>query len=334
MSTIEHLFSFVEHNYNVVLTEHPFWSEIITKSDCTIRAVGDLEVALIKMYPQYLRRDAALAEVVDPLFMAMCMHAIKNVHPKFGLWSTNIMLFRTWVQEGARDISDSQAALLGNALLTLFNTIPITQHDIVGVVLRCEKLWPFLEHVILRVAKDANNTEYNQHLFQIAAFRYNPQDHDLQGRATCSQMYDYLCGANAQKEASFLGMRNILKGPHNNALAWHTALAVCDLKDPTIVGSWMKMSPTFSALRLDPKDQDAWRFWHLLSECTKGDGSGQELLAFLGEDKKDMASAFADGWSIVDALYEGDERYEQAACIMHNSNIKDAAVPLPENAIS
>ena len=122
-----------------------------------------------------------------------------------------------------------------------------------------------------------------------------------------------MCGADSHVKPTLCEMAPILSGPHNNPLAWHTALAVCAPEDPNAVGSWMQMSETFSSLRLDPKNQDAWQFWHLLRVCVKNDASGQELLSCLAETKHEMSSAFADGWTIVDALYEGDARYIQAA---------------------
>ena len=153
---------------------------------------------------------------------------------------------------------------------------------------------------------DATNPERNSYLFKIVTFRHNPQHRDL---------YDFLCGSDAQIDWPFQGRIHILKGPHNNALAWHTALAECSPHDPTISGNWIEMLPAFSALDLDPKDQDSWRFWHLLCNSTKGDESGRELLVALLETQNEMSSAFADAWSIVDALYKGNARYAYAAKI-------------------
>ena len=136
-----------------------------------------------------------------------------------------------------------------------------------------------------------------------------------------------MCSVNTHANFTLLDMRSILRGFHNNALAWHTALAVCDLKDPTMVGSWMKMSQTFSALDLDPKNQDAWKFWHLLSDCTKDDESGRNLLLCLAETQHEMASAFADGWGIVDALYDGNARYEQAVWMHDKKTVDMLALP-------
>ena len=127
--------------------------------------------------------------------------------------------------------------------------------------------------------------------------------------------YRCMCGKDNARKLSLIEMINRLTGLHHNALAWHTALAVCAKDDSTIVGSWMQMSEAFSSLPLDPKDQDAWHFWHLLSECTKDDESGRKLMSFLGETQNEMSQAFENIWPVVNTLESGLKRYTSAATI-------------------
>ena len=143
-------------------------------------------------------------------------------------------------------------------------------------------------------------------------------------------LYELMCGTYSDVKPTLVEMRRVLTGPHHNALAWHTALAVCAPEDPTLVGSWMQMLGTFSSLAFYPTNPEAWQFWHLLHECVKDDASGQELLSCLAETKHEMASAFTDAWTIVDALYQGSARYTEASRIYLNYAIDIPAVVLEE----
>ena len=181
------------------------------------------------------------------------------------------------------------------------------------MVQHSKALWSLFESDIMKVW--SNSDDLQSIALRLAVFRHAPHVLSFESNELSTEMYKSLCGSYAPGSPTLLGLRHILAGPHNNALAWHTALAECSPHDPTISGNWIEMLPAFSALDLDPKDQDSWRFWHLLCNSTKGDESGRELLVALLETQNEMSSAFADAWSIVDALYKGNARYAYAAKI-------------------
>ena len=190
------------------------------------------------------------------------------------------------------------------------------------MVQHSKALWSLFESDIMKVW--SNSDDLQSIALRLAVFRHAPHVLSFESNELSTEMYKSLCGSYAPGSPTLLGLRHILAGPHNNALAWHTALAECSPHDPTISGNWIEMLPAFSALDLDPKDQDSWRFWHLLCNSTKDDASGRNLLVALSEAKPLMSQAFASNWSIVDALYDSDDRYERASysvrpisCVKH-----------------
>ena len=310
------LTAFVQASYNVALEEHAFW-DIFSEHDGFYTTGKELfTTTLLSRYPQYVKEAPELAPLVDELFAALLQESITPATFSFYKVEHVKTLFSTWTQYGTRDIPDIYIKAL---TLPLNKAFEYNERGVVNIVCTSAALWRVFEKSILDIFNDPLNPQCRNKMYKLAVFRNAPERAAVIPNLNTKQMYGMMCGASESVKPTLLNMRKVLIGPHNNALAWHTALAVCAPEDPTIVGSWMKMSETFSSLRFDPKDQDAWRFWHLLRECVKDDASGQELLSCLAETKHEMASAFADAWSIVDALYDGDARYERAAYIVRDT---------------
>ena len=305
------LFLFVQTHYDLELVQNEFWSELSEK----IEHLGDdgttLMQALSDLQGVRIHQNPTLASLTEGLFTELLLESAKKSIEN-SWWSARMeIFFRDWTQYGTQDISSATAMRLSPLLKSLFDKKSMRMNSVVLMVSYSPTLWEFFETSILNIVHAPEHPLKLNIAFQLAAYLNTP---DFFPHTAPEHLYMALYrGSRSRVRPVLQALKRVLTGRHNNALAWHTALAVCAPEDPTIAGSWMQMSETFSALRLEPKDQDAWRFWHLLRECTKDDASGRDLLAFLAEAQNEMSQAFADGWSIVDALHEGDERYRCAA---------------------
>ena len=329
MASTQELFEFVKRHYKLVLKENSLWPIIADKLILSDIDPPTIVHSFIHSYPKLVQHIPELASLTDPLFM----HVMRDVLSKMfddPVRSLGIIhLFNTWTQCGTRDIPHDYAATLAQDLHTFRSGGDIHEHFTAFIISQSPNLWTFFENDFLNIPRNSTKDSSALLSVRITICRHAPHREDLHA---CSDndtliMYRNMCGYDLDTKPTLQSLQHSLKGSHNNALAWHTALAVCAPEDPTIVGSWMKMSETFSALCLDPSDQNAWQFWHLLRECVKDDMSGRNLLSCLAETKHEMASAFANGWSIVDALYEDDERYIQASLLYQQKPVPMLALP-------
>ena len=305
MATTRELFVFVKQHFNLSLEKNELWSRLATELDLSKNNPNTLSQFLIYTYPRLAQKYPDLAPLTDALFMHLTDHTIKIAKHQTMLGLDMKQLFSSWTQCGTRDVPNEYAAKLAPNLNVLLSGNSFHKCFSEAMVCQSPELWSLLKEDIF---------EFHDN-FTMLIYKYEPQRKDLHNfkHGHIVDFYEFMCGINLNTKPTLHSLKNSLKGPHHNSLAWHTALAVCAPEDPTIAGNWMKMSETFSSLRLEPKDPDAWQFWHFLRECVKDDASGQELLSCLSETQNEMASAFANGWSIVDALYESDMRYAQAA---------------------
>ena len=227
-----------------------------------------------------------------------------------------VNIFNAWTLQGTRTLPSTYLEPLVPTLKDMFESGPTRERAAAKIVSKNDILWSFLRPYILNTLAEGLDYIGDDLSFQTALYRHSPERAAAYSYIDPSQMYKEMCGANELSEMikpTLMNMRSIFTGFHNNALAWHTALAVCAKDDPTIVGSWLKMLEPFSTLRLDPKDPNAWKFWHSLSECCTSEASGRNLILFLSQRQQEMSQAFNKNWSMVETLFEGVERCERAA---------------------
>ena len=321
MATTRELFVFVKQHFNLSLEKNELWTRLAAEINTAKMDSKTLSQFLMYTYPTLVQKLPKLAPLTDVLFMRLMDDMLKIVVNQAMRALDMKLLFSSWTQCGTRDIPNEYAATLASGLdcLLLGNTF----HKSIYAAMVCQspKLWSLRKNAILE--------SYND--FAMLIYRYETHRKDLHNfkHVQIVDFYERMCGINLDTRPTLKSLKNSLHGTHNNALAWHTALAVCDLKDPTIVGSWMKMSETFSALPLEPKDQNSWRFWHSLSTCCANDASGQELLTFLAEAKREMFQAFDSSWCLINTLYEGDFRYVQASLAFESSLTSHHLLPIP-----
>ena len=321
MSTFVEFQDYIQSILDYRIQEDPAWTLLIEDLNVNTPHFESFFHNLINKYTTLLPTPE-LAVLTDPLFyhMFVGMERIPELHNFWGHRSGE--LIDVWTQAGTRDIPDEYIDDLIALLQITTSSNNFVVQNVFNSVYLSPKLWNGLRSDIYRIVKEEEvQDNFLSIQFNFLLFRYATQiehiEHIDDEKKTCH--YELMCSGLYAIKPSLSELPSILKGVHNNALAWHTAIEVCAPRDPTIAGNWMKMLETFSSLRLEPKDQDAWKFWHSLSECVKYDASGQELLLCLSETQNEMASAFANGWSIVDALYEDHDRYEQAASIFNTS---------------
>ena len=314
MATTQELFDFVKTQFNVSLQENDLWSSVAQHFSGSYMDYDELRRFLEYIYPAIVRIEPRLRDLTDDLFRGIIFYALCNEKMAHLMSSTAAELFRIWTVDGTRDISRASADYLRTPLRTLILR-PGEYGTALDIIFLSPMLWNNLEKNVLKHYDESPS-------YQRVIHRHAPhlKDYYNNGPSEISWYYASMCGLDPLTKAGFLEMRSIFTGPHNNPLAWHTALAVCDLKDPSIAGNWMKMSETFLSLRLEPKDQDAWKFWHSLVTCTASDTSGRALMVALSEKKSPMSQAFNKNWSIVSVLYEGKERYERAANVFITQN--------------
>lgn len=314
MPATEKLFVFVKEHYDVTLEKHDFWSAVAQEVAWHGETLSCLLRSIILLHPKYLRRDPALIELTDPLFLAMMMRGLTNGSIECTGRIAGNGVFSVFTQGGTRDISKKHALQLQKPLKKVLKNGVLAQIEFMSMVQHSERLWDMFKSDFLNIQKSSMHLYESSINFRLVLFRHAPHVLNLQ-RTEKLEMYNFLCGSAASGSPSLFGLRNILKGPHNNVLAWSTALQALDDTARSMDGNWMHMLSALSSFTVDPQDQEAWKFWHRLHECTKDDASGQELSSYLERHHYTMHDAYTHIWPIVTALAEGDERYVHASQI-------------------
>ena len=307
--TTQELFLHVQEHYGITLEKHKFWDLVAAQMPGTL-----LMHALGTLYAVHTHAEPDLEMLTNDLFLAILMNLSIDAPENVLLAVQMDILFNIWSQSGTRSLSESNCICLAPPLKIMLDQNSLVQHSAIRIISKSTSLWAIFENDMLDISRNRANPHLYNGVIKLAVFRHAPH---LLSVKDPTKMYKMMCGMNARVQPTLMSMRHILIGQHNNALAWHTALAVCAPQDPTIAGNWIKMLPAFSALDLDPKNLDSWKFWHLLRECVKDDASGRNLLSCLAETKHEMASAFSNVWSIVNALEEGDARFMRASQLYH-----------------
>lgn len=328
MATTQELFIYVQQCLDITLEEDDLWSLIAQEMTLGSYLSPNFVHCLIDAYPKAVRKDPDFSLVARELMKRVFSHLLlqykTNNSDHYVDAEIIKKMFNAWTLWGSQDISLACAEDLYDSLHSLYSKNLETRDCFFEIVATSNTLWSKIGSVILDNVKRSPQYIHVFESSKIVFHRHIPKRTDLYDTENVASMYARMCGANTNVKPTLLEMRNILKGPHHNALAWHAALAVCGLEDP------MQMLDTFSALTLDPTKPAAWKFWHLLCECTKDNASGQELMVSLTPTQMEMHQEFERIWSIVDALEEDDARYEQAAQ-MCSSNTKDTlCIPIPE----
>ena len=281
-------------------------------------------------YKKLSRLNPNLAQFTDTLFMNIVKTSINKGITECDVLGPLENLFQIWTKGGTRDISDAHAFILHEPLTKLFDVGLAEQSHVAEIVFRSPKLWNAFEKRILKILEHSNIGMCSHLSFKRVLYRHAPQRTDLHNSKDSNDIYRTLCCDHLDAGYDLSAMQYILTGPHHHALAWRVTIEEYVKNGSALNGKWMQMLETFSTLRLDPQDQDSWHFWHHLSMCCADDMSGRNLLSCLAETKHEMASAFADGWGIVDSLYEGHERYAHAAR-MYNTNAEiNVSLMLPD----
>lgn len=316
MTTIEDFRNHCKLVLGLGIDTNPLW-ESVSKS-ITIEHYDEtsLLTSFISSYPELIKHNLDITEVTDTLFFELLLFAINQRGPTSErMWMTPLKnAFEVWTQYGTRDLTSQHATALGEALNKKLKQPFIgvfMQDQICDTAFVSRKLWDVLESTISQI--HAARTDDMKERYNYLFHKHAPHLATFDNRQELELSYFNMCGLFAKHKPPLLGMIDQLKDKHHNLLAYTAALKHCDAQDPTSIGSWMQMSDTFSSLDLDLSDQDAWRFWHLLRECTKDNESGQELIDALAQTQCAMHQAFENLWPIVDALEEGHERYVRAA---------------------
>lgn len=225
---------------------------------------------------------------------------------------------------GTRDLLQSETTHVSLAFHEMLFTDEYHAHSALEIISESPELWELLGSTILKIASCFSEDVSIPEEYQIVIHRHAPhltQFYDEEGKRT---FYAMMCGADLQVKLTLSEMRPIFTGLHNNTLAWNTALEECTQTD------WMDMLPTFSSLHLDPQDPEAWVFWESLKNITPRDVSGKNFMATLAEVQSAMHQSFTTSWSIINTLYEGDERYTQAAQMHREPIVHHNALPVPD----
>lgn len=328
MATTHELFAYVQERFGIALAEkeNDLWSLVAEKMDMGTHLREHCFHFLTEGYVAIVRKKPQLHDLFDPVFEKIMLYYLDNHSHQFLYLDSAKKLFKLWTVLGTNDISTKTAIALEKPLCELFSNL-LHSNYVLDMVYFSPVLWKKLGPMILQAADNFADDPREHIRFQPIIHRYVPERRDLYPDIQMQDIYTQMCGADFFEQPTLLEMQSILTGLHNNALAWHTALAVCDLKDPTMVGSWMQMLETFASLNLDPKNTESWLFWHLLFDNTKDDASGRNLMVALSEAKPPMSKAFNEGWSIVDAIFEGNARYAQASHMHVCINTKELTLP-------
>lgn len=310
MATTEEFFAFVKKHYDLELEHNSCWA-LISDGVHTDNTHNSFINSFAHTYWERAHLIPNVKQKSDPLFMKIMEVSINKGVEKYEYVVPLENLFKVWTENGTRIISDAQAARLGTALLRLFNENSIAQDYAMAMVLQSEKLWPFLEQFFLEAMQDTTNPERHSTLFKIITFRYIPDHHDFKEYEIRAELYEAMCGSDVLGLPALLNLRHVLKGPHNNALAWTTALLACNRK--AMFGQWMHMRSIFSLLELNPQDPQAWRFWDALCTCTKDDYSGKKLIQNLEKKHAPISRAYLQYWPIIVSIEEGDARFVRAS---------------------
>ena len=331
MATTDELYKYVLEHLGVVLEEDDLWSDFADRLNLNAHFSSAFILGLADFYPEAVRKNPNAALVAEPLMQSVMTHLLiqyrVNANTHYANQDTITMIFDAWTLCGSIDISDKYANDIFYLTQSLYSVSSASRACVLDMVARSTALWSTIKSTMI---KNVEAFPQYIHVFtesQLVFHRHIPHRIDLHDPKKVVQMYELMCGANTDVKPTLLELRSVLMGPHNNALAWHTALAVCDLKDPTMVGSWMKMLPAFSMLRLDTTEPDSWQFWHLLCDSTKDNASGRKLMVALSKAKPPMSQAYADAWSSIDALFEGNTRYAQASKTHASIKVNPLALP-------
>ena len=286
-----------------------FWTLVASEAFVAQRSFQLLAGSFARVYPKIHSSHPHSEELVDNLFFELVKYAIAKSAIQVWWLDAAREMFAAWTLYGSRDISDDQAHVLGSAMReTLFDGTARAAKVAIRIVFMSPKLWGLLKDELM-----SDDQVFKQDIgWSKLLHRHAPHLVDF-SNIRIGLAYYTMCGYLVDHPPTLLATRNILTGPHNNVQAWYCAISLTDPTEKRIGGSWMKMLETFSSLHLDPKDQNAWKFWHLLCSSTKGSDSGQDLIAALAETQFAMHQAFNERWSAINALADGDERFMLAA---------------------
>ena len=328
MTTVTNIFAFALQRYNVILKHDASWKILASHIHLMRNDKNTLLDSILVVYPRLVQTQPQLAPLMDDLFAHMALDTMQRSSTSFRLTSEIGTLFNAWTQCGTRDIPKHAAAPLVHALKKLVSKNDRSYYDsvFIGILIRSPTLWAYVKKDFLDYTETERHPNYS--LLQIM-HRYVPEHSYVAKAQECEvvNMYEDLCGSTLDVKPTLKSLTVVLKESHSHALSWHIALAICAPQDPTIAGNWMHMLDTFSSLTLEPCDRESWEFWHLLRDNVKDDASGRNLLSCLADTKHEMASAFANGWSIVDALYADDERYIQASLLYQQKPVPLLSLP-------
>ena len=322
MTTTQTFFSFLQDSFGIEPADEkdPLWS-LITPAMDPENVFDSLVHFLTYTYPKYVRGEPRLALLLNDVFKATFAQGPALVgHDPESEWGHNAcLLFDSWTMSGARDLSVDNALSISETLYEFFSSDEESYHNnALSMIARSPALWNIMGSWILDTAHNCREDIDHSMAYQRAIHRHAPHLTQFYDATYTGAFYAYMCAVDSQVKLHLHDMISIFTEQHNNANAWITAL--CMTVHPSTNDDWMKMLETFSALPLDLKDPNAWGFWKLLSDRTKSDASGRNLMVALSEAHPAIASAFADAWPMLDTLYEGNERYAQAVQ-MHNNNI-------------
>lgn len=318
MSTLDILLDNIKIHQHWDIQTDSLWPTFKKTVESTKCKSGDFLDSFYKLYPSMPAKTPELLAIADAFFFGTVLLEI-SYDKEFGRLNDRVgSVFKLWTLNGSRSISEDHiialAVHLENILLSTsepYQYNKMNQHKYVHNMLYASpQLWSILEAhqgLLKNPLFEASHTKSIE-LFH----RYAP-DTVILNRLELEESYLKMAGWHTNLESSLLDMRRILTGSHANALAWAVALTVCTPPKHPNGEHWIKMLDTFSSLTLETKDQDAWRFWHLLCDSTKDDASGRTLMVELSKAKPSMSKAFSDEWSLIDTIEEGDLRYTLAA---------------------
>lgn len=326
MTTLIKLVENIGHYLKIDISKDPFASFIAKHVRTDIHRFNTFTETFSQSYRLMLSEQPEITRLTNPIFLKSILYC--TAQPAEHAWWTDELynLFGTWTQYGLCDITPLEAEQLAPVLRTFLHDqqYETKRNEVVmSMVFLSKALWDALKPDIL-----VCNMPHYEKPFSLDARVFHRHEPNLLGLKIDGIQHTYKMMFHTVAlfhTPALLQFEKILKGAHNNALAWSIAF-----EEYSVSEDWTQLLPTFSRLALEPQDQDSWRFWHSFRECTKYNESGQELIAALAEAHPTMHQAFEGTWSLINTLESGDQRYARAASLSMPSK-SPTVLEIPNN---
>lgn len=328
------VFDHIEKHLGFRPDDHPFWSYLCKDAEINPMSFNSFFDWFSSIYPALDLRAPSFEDVSNAFCSRLLLYSIEkmNANP---IWEKRLeKLFQQWTHCGMREIPKHYFEPLLEPLKKLLNSVNGFHYvTVLNMVYRSPQLWESFRDRILydvNAQKDVHCPYGSRDSYKYLIHRYEPHLTEVYADQDLKNLYQSMCRGDYIVAHTFIDLKKLLIGYHNNALAWNTALEIFSDISIFMQDSWLEMLDPFLSIELDPKDQNAWRFWNRLHECTEKDASGKKLMVSLMSAKKEMHQAYENSWQIVDALQEGDARYAYAATLNYDSM---SVLPLPEMGV-